>query len=181
MKSKGAKQNHIPDFCRLFLGPEITWNFDDFMTGANFGTKEYKYNFDISTGLILRPYATRILLHDTGNIYYQYWERRNFVYIGINKNVALSRFNKKIKKEITFGIKELYNFGVYRGTVLNVHNDFLLAPEIGLLIYLNNVQLGAIYQYVKFNVTGVSPNRININAKFIFGGGSKSKAYKPWE
>lgn len=182
LESKGAKQNHIPDFRRVTIGAETVWNFDDFMAGINFGIKEYKYKFDISTGIVFRPLATRILLYDSANIYYQYWERRNFAYIGLNKNFTLSRPNKKIKKEITFGVKELYNFGSYRGTSLKIDKHFLFVPEAGFLFYLRKMQFGAVYQYIKYDIsTGISTHIINISAKIILGGNAKSNLYKPWD
>ncbi len=182
LQDLGARQNAIPDFRRITLGPEFTMNFDDFMAGFNFGTKEYKYNLDLTAGIVFRPFATRVLMHDSANYYFQYWEQRNFVYLGINKNIKLTKYTSKSAGGITIGLKELYTFGKFRGTILNSGNNFLLTPEIGFFHMFFGTQFNVVYQYMNFGLTGVSPHRISITAKFILHGSNNFNAnlYRPW-
>jgi len=182
LEGLGARQNALPDFRRITFGPEITANSDDFMGGINLGTKEYKYNFDIAAGIIFRPFATRVLVHDIGNVYFQYWEKRNFAYIGLNKNFRLSNLEAHSLSGVTIGVKGLYTFGSYRGTVLNTANNFLLAPEVGVFHNFKGIQVNLVYQYLDFGNTGVSPHRINLTAKFVLGSNSvfNANSYRPW-
>jgi ankyrin repeat protein len=179
----GAKENALPDFRRLTFGPEITFNTDDFMAGLNVGTKEYKYDLDFTGGIILRPYAARILRPENDTVFFQYWERRNYVYLGVDKNIRLARHDSKTIWGITFGLKEAYTFGSYRGTVLKTDTKFITTPEAGLFCTLFGIQFNLLYQYLDFDVTGVSPHRVNFIAKFILGSqsGYDANIYKPWD
>jgi ankyrin repeat protein len=182
LEGLGAKQNALPDFRRITFGPEITANPDDFMGGLNLGSKEYKYNFDLTAGIIFRPFATRVLIQDTGNVYFQYWEKRNYVYLGLNKNFKLTKFETKSLWGITIGLKGLYTFGTYRGTVLKTGNNYLLAPEVGFFHNFRGIQMNLVYQYLNFGNTGVSPHRINFTEKFVLGSSSgfNVNSYRPW-
>jgi ankyrin repeat protein len=183
LEEHGARQNAFPDFRRITFGPEITFNFDDFMGGFNIGTKEYKYNLDINGGIIFRPFATRVLIPDTGTAFYQYWERRNFVYLGIDKSIKLARHDSKTLWGLILGLNELYTFGTYRGTVLTAGNRFLLVPEGGFYYSFSGIQFSLIYQYMNFDRTGVSPGRINFSTRFILGSKTvfNKNSYRPWD
>jgi len=183
LENDGAKQNYWPDLRRFFIGPEISWNLDDFMGGINLGLKEYKFKFDIIAGMQFRPYATRVLVKDAGNKYDQYWERRNYTFIGIDKNFEISKTGNKRSSGISIGLKELYTFGNYRGTSINTPGNYLLVPGAGIYQNIRGIQFGLYYQFTDFNTSGVQPHRIDISIKFLIGGvvEFKSNSYKPWD
>jgi ankyrin repeat protein len=178
LENNGAKQNKLPDFRRIMFGPEVSFNFDDLMLGLSLGCKEFKYKLDITSGFIFRPYATRVLRHDSANFYSQFWEKRSFAYLGINKNFDFSRN----KNGLFIGIKEIYTFGSYRGTSLKAEKTFIPVAEIGLYQYFRGVQINLGYQYMDFKTEGVSPSRIDLSIKIIFGSGSSFglNSYSLW-
>jgi len=183
LENKGARQNYFPDFRRITAGPQISWNFGDLMIGLNLGVKEFKYKFDFNTGIMFRPFFTRVLIPIGSNKYYQYWERRDFVFAGINRNFELFKSDKGWNPFLTIGVQGLYCFGSYRGTDLEIKNNFLLVPEIGFFQYLKKTQLGITYQYSDFGLQGVSAHRISITAKILFGSTFEynSNFYKKWD
>ena len=183
LENKNARQNYFPDFRRFTIGPQFTWNLNDFMLGLNIGIKEFKYKLDINSGILFRPFFNRVLLPISSNKYFQYWERRNYIFAGLNKNFEIYKIHTGWNPYLTLGLQGLYCFGSYRGTDLSLKNNFVLAPEIGLFHYLKNTQLGLTYQYADFGLTGISAHRIAISAKILFGSTYEfnSKFYKKWD
>jgi hypothetical protein len=153
------------------------------MVGLNLGIKEFKYKFDINSGIMFRPFFTRVLVPAGTNTYYQFWERRDFVFAGVNKNFELYKNDKGWNPFLTFGLQGLYCFGSYRGTDVELKNKFHLVPEIGLFHYIKNVQLNLTYQYADFGLQGVSAHRVAITAKILFGSTFEynSNFYKKWD
>jgi ankyrin repeat protein len=183
LEYKGARQNYFPDFLRYTIGPQITWNLNDLMIGLNLGIKEFKYKFDLNSGIMFRPFFTRVLLPAGTNTYIQYWERRNFVFAGLNKNFELLKNDNGWNPYLTFGLQGLYCFGSYRGTDLGLRNNFLLVPEVGIFHYLKNTQLSLVYQYADFGLQGIAAHRIAVTVKIIFGTTYvfNSNFYKKWD
>jgi ankyrin repeat protein len=183
LENKGAGQNYYPDFRSLIAGPEVNWNFNDLMAGFLLGMREFKFNFDVMTGMQFRVVNTRILMHSSGSKYYQLWERRNYAYIGICKNFQIFKKRGLNNRMISVGINELYTFGNYRGAAIDFESKFVFSPYVDISQTFRNIQVGLAYHYTDFGFKGVSPHRIDISAKIIF---SKifefnPKSYQFWE
>jgi ankyrin repeat protein len=183
LQTKGATQNIFPDFRMVTFGPEISWNFNDFMIGLSAGVKEYKYKFDINGGILFRPFSIRVLSHDSAQYYHQYWERRNYAYLEIQKHFDIFNPNKIINSGISIGLQGIYTFGDYRGTSVYIPVKYILVPEIGVYQTTKHFQFGIKYKYIKFATTEVSPSRIDLTFKVIIGSlfDFDKANYKPWE
>jgi ankyrin repeat protein len=180
--SHGATQNNLPDFRMFTFGPEFNFNWTDYMNGITIGLKELKYNFEINAGFQFRLFANRILTKYAPNIYYQFWETRSLVYLGLNKNFSIN-CPGKIIQGFNIGLNEAYTYGSDKGTDISAKNLFILIPEVGVYHIFKGVELGLNYNYTNLNITNISPHRFIFVVKIIFGSvkGFDSSKYKMWE
>jgi ankyrin repeat protein len=181
LKHYDAKQNILPDFRNVTFGPEFNFNLTDYMQGICIGVKDNKYKLDIQTGFHFRvKYKTIIDYRFGAN---QLHELRNLWYVSINKNFELFFPQIDRKFGINLGLKESYTFGSYKGIITKPINGYILSPEAGIYTIGNLVQFGISYNYFKIDTYDVSPHRIIISAKIVFGAKNKLdfSIYKPWE
>jgi ankyrin repeat protein len=183
LQNKGAGTNKLPDFRQFTAGAITSFNSTDFMAGFELGVKEIKYKFDITGGMAFRLFAVPVLIHKSGNIYYQLWEKRHIAFLGIAKNFDLTHFGNHFIFGLNGGANGAYTYGTNKGVTMTVPNEFVFIPEVGG--YLNNgfLQLNLKYQYTDFGTEGVSAGRVCLALKVLIGRSYKfnEKEYKPWE
>ena len=182
LKQNGAKQNLLPDFKNFTLGPEFNMNFTDYMQGICIGAKDNKYNIDFQAGFHFRV-ADNSVIDDRLGSKLQLWEKRSLWYLSLNKNFEWYFPENDRKLGFNIGIKEQYSYGSYRGTSIQAINAFKISPEIGVYTISNLIQLGLSYNYFDIGTKGISPHRIIIGTKLVFGTSNKLdfSIYKPWD
>jgi ankyrin repeat protein len=181
LESEGAKSNRLPYFNRISLGWGLNFNFDDFMTGFDVGLEDIKYNMGIEGGFYFRPAAIRIIEQESNNTFYQYWERRYYFYLGLDKKFQLINFNEYLSSGPVLGIKEIYTFGGYRGSNSNPESRFITAPKIGWYISNNVFTTSLSYEYINFDIPEMKSGRINLSFLFNFSLTKKSMQTKQIE
>jgi ankyrin repeat protein len=183
LTSKNGKMSFMPDYRKFIIGPEISWNLDEFMSGLGLGLKDYRYNSDFTIGFLTRPLASRIRVSAGNNEYYQYWEKRSYFYGNIIKKIALQRKSIDLQRGLFLGIKGLYSFSEYRGTDINNSNQYYFSPEIGVYQSNKYFQITMSYMYADFARERLSNHKINLSFKFILGRAFNysNDDYKQWE
>lgn len=182
LRFNDAESNKYPSFRTFYIGPEVSFHSDDFMNGFVLGIKEVKYGFDISAGVYFRPYAKQVLLPHNGNIYYQFWEKRTMINIGV-----LKMFNVKIGESfnnfVNLGARAFVSFADYKGTNLNNRKEFIFVPEVGFSHSFRILEIGINYQYIDLKLEELSVHRIGIVAKLLFGNlySSRNSINREWE
>lgn len=173
LESEGAKANYYPNFNRLSVGWGLNFNFDDFMTGLDGSLQDIKYNTGIAAGFYFRPAAVRVLKQETDDIYFQYWERRYYFYLGLDKKFQLIEFNN-MKSGPVIGFKEIYTFGGYRGSNTHPENQFIMAPKLGWYMSNSIYTTSLSYEYMNFDIPEMKSGRINLSFLFNFSLTKKS-------
>ncbi len=161
-----GRRNLWPAFNQYTLGLDFNWNFDDFMTGINFGLHDKKYNVDVVSGFQVRPFAIRILEEESEELSYQYWERRMLFKMGLDKNFDIIKFDTWSSMGISLGAKEIYTFGSYRGSLSKPADRLIFVPEAGIFWSSNNFALNINYEYLNLDVYDIKSGRLNLS--FIF-------------
>ena len=162
LENKG-RRNLWPAFNQYTLGLSLNWNFDDFMTGINFGLHDKKYNIGIVTGLFIRPWAIRVLEEESAELSYQYWERRISFIVGLDKKFDVIKFNTRSILGISLGAKEIYTFGSYRGSLSKPADRLIFVPRAGIYWSNNNFALNINYEYLNYDLYDIRPDRFNIS------------------
>jgi ankyrin repeat protein len=182
LKQNGASQNWLPDFKNFTLGPEFNFNLTDYMQGICIGAKDNKYNIDIQVGYHFRV-TDNSIIDKRFNEIYQFWEKRNIWYVSLNKNFEWNFPENDRKLGINIGLKEQYSYGSYQKVKIDAISGYKTSPEIGVYAIQNIIQLGISYNYFDIGTKGISPHRIIIGTKLIFGTSNKLdfSIYKPWD
>jgi ankyrin repeat protein len=182
LKQKGAKQNLLPDFKNFTFGPEFNFNLTDYMQGICIGAKDNKYNVDLQLGFHFRVADNSVIIEKMGQNL-QLWEMRSLWYLSLNKNFEWNFPENDRKIGIHVGVKQQYSTGDFRGTKIEAINTYKTSPEIGVYTISNLIQLGVSYNYFDIGTKGISPHRIIIGTKLVFGTSNKLdfSIYKPWD
>ncbi len=162
---KNAKRNWLPSFYKYNLGTYITWNISDFLWGFDFGISDRKYNFDLVADYKFRPFAIRVLEKENPTTYYQYWERRAFFSLGLDKKFIVIKTNN-YNYGLICGVKESLTFGSYRGTKTKPDISILTVPRIGVLFASKSFTAKLAYEYMNLNLYKVKTGWINTSFSF---------------
>lgn len=165
LKEKGAIKNNKPWINKLILGFLMNGNSDDFMLGFQMSLLESKYGIVVQSGYKWRPAVRSVLYEKDNKTYYQFWEKRSCLNLGVQKQFVLSRKSTNENFGAFAGIDATYTFGSFRGTAKKPDDGFLAVPQAGLFYNYKHLYLGLNYEYMKLTSTNVSPHRIN----FILG------------
>lgn len=169
LKQFGFKDNILPKFNKMFLGNGVILTLNDVLFNFTYGIKDYKYNTLISLNFASRFWRKRVLYQIKDNHYYQFWENRSILSLDFDKRFNLFYDKQKKYQYGAFGgFKYLYTFGRYKGVNQKVKKDFIPSPKIGLFYNNKNFTTQLSYEYYKFNVERINPNKINLSFMFYF-------------
>jgi ankyrin repeat protein len=152
----------------------LDFNTKDFMYGMQAGIKDLRYNIDVNLGFNTRLWANRTLVPIDDNIFYQYWEKRSLLHLGIDKTFSIPTFSYT-QHGIIFGVKGVYTYGKYISVNSKPEKKILFAPEIGYTISGGGVGAKLTIEYLDLQVKDLSPVRMNLGLYFTI----KRKFYYP--
>lgn len=152
----------------------LDFNTKDFMYGVQAGIKDLRYNISVNLGYNTRLWANRTLVPIDDNTFYQYWERRSLLYLGIDKTFRILP-SSYIQHGIIFGVKGIYTYGKYSSVNSKPDKQLLFAPEIGYTISAGGVGAKVTIEYLDLQVKDLSPVRMNLGLFFTI----KRKVYYP--
>ena len=168
LTAKNVKALKKPDFSRIVAGTAVGFNLTDFFNGFNAGILETKYNTGIFTGFHYRPSAKRIFTLSQAYATYQYWERRYFLYAGVEKRFSLLSSASARQTGVAIGVNEIFTFGGYRGSEQKPASRLITVPRIALYYSGKHILLQLNYEYMNFKTPGNEPGRINLSAFYTF-------------
>ncbi len=176
LKENGAKPDRKPVFNKLETSFNTTFNDNDVVFGLESGLNEAKYNFNITGGYALRPWVRRIQVQRNENEYFQYWERRSFFWLGLNKNFNIISNYKNRSLGITLGIKNIFTYGKYLGSAITPSPFYVFSPGIG--IYSKSKYSGIIikYEYADYGLYNFNKNWITFSLMVRFNIDSRIKS-----
>lgn len=183
LKDKGAKENILPDFRKVFVSPLVSFNNNDFMPGLAVGIRDYKYELDLSVGFSIRPYASRIIDKMPSGDYYQFWERRYSFFTALDKHFLLKINKYQHRQGIMGGLKVHYTKSNYRGVDYSTDDQIIIAPEIGYYYTSKLFSTGLNYSYCDFGKEGVLAHKMEFYIKALIGKAFifNKEEYKIWE
>jgi len=142
----------------------------DFNLGGGLGLHDSRYRLSMNLGYATRIVATEVLEGVDNNLYYQYWERRSYFYLGLTERLPVYSWEKDHWLGFGLGGQLLYTYGSYRGSAENPDNKFILSPHAQIYTRLRHVVFSFKYEYIDFKVEGLSPNRFTLGLHFLIPG-----------
>jgi ankyrin repeat protein len=176
--ANGIKPLKRPNFSKIALGPGVNLNFTDLMTGFNAGILDTKYNTGIYGGFFFRPSANRVLSFLNADTTYQYWERRYYFHVGLEKRISLSDNERGFQTGPMIGLTEVLTYGSYRGSNLKPDVRFITVPKAGWYYSGNNFLFQINYEYMNLKTPEIKSGRINISAFYTIMTNKRKMAAK---
>ena len=177
LKQHGFRGTIAPNLDIYSIGTVFNLNFNDFMVGINAGIQDTKYNIRANLGYYTRPFAKRILLQDSEDTCFQFWEKRSLVSVGFEKLFSIKSFKNNRVFAITIGMDGIFTYGRnYRGSIREPDKKFKISPTLGLIWGMDYLQVVAKYSRLDMDTFKISPHRAIIGVQYIFD--RRKKRYK---
>jgi len=167
LEANDARTNPLPYFNFFSAGWGIDFNQDDFMTGLYSGIHDSKYGIDIRGQILFRPAYIRVLVEETDDMAFQYWESRWMATVGIHKKFSIKR-DSGHEFGTFLGMDFTYTWGSYRGANRKPHPALLFSPVGGLFWRHNAIGVDLKYSYKNLKVPDFCPHRISLVFNFYF-------------
>lgn len=167
LKEKGAKRSYTPLFNYSSIDFSFNISNEDLLLGFGYSRYDTRYGLLLNAGYSIRVKAISILSQAGENTYYQYWERRSYLHLGLEERIHLFSWNKKNSAGIGIGGQAQIHFARYRGTTVKPKKGIILVPDATAFVKLNAMILSLKYQYIDLETKGNANNRFNVGIHFL--------------
>jgi ankyrin repeat protein len=178
LRKAGAHRSLIPYYSEMLIGFDFASNFSDYMNNMHIGLYDPKKFTSISLGFHTRMAAMKLYVPKSDIVWYQYRERRYFIYAAIDKQIPVSCTGKWGKCGLAIGLKGGYTFGNYRGSSADAASEWLLVPSAQFFYSARNITISSGYEYAKYPCFELSPHHLTASIKFHFPFRKESTNYK---
>jgi ankyrin repeat protein len=168
LKNHEAKAIRKPYFNLFTLGTRVLYNPDDQQLGFTLGFSDSKYNLMTGVGYGFRLTAIQVLEQSSETEYYQYWEKRNFISLSVEKAFYMPLGSESWKAGIFTGLSEVLTFGGYRGSNMNPDVRLLFNPRIGGIFQYSFLRLKFDYEFMNLHLREISRGWFNFSLEFLF-------------
>jgi ankyrin repeat protein len=148
-----AEMIRRPDFNKISVGSKVTFNKDDSQVGLNAGFSDSRFHLMPSLAVGFRPKAIRVLEASDQSTYYQYWERRQFISLSLDKAFLNQVFRSNFRTSAFAGVSEVLTFGTYKGSGKNPDVRLLTNPRIGCIFEYRPFRLKLSYELMNLHLT----------------------------
>ena len=157
-----------PNFNQFTVGAQVRFNADDVHTGFSLGFSDKKYNLMTGIGYGVRAKAIRVLEQTSETEYYQFWEKRHFISLTLEKAFYMPLEIASIRTGVFGGFSEVLTFGGYRGSGKNPDIRLVLNPRIGGIFDYKFIRLKIDYEFMHLHLTDIKRGWFNFSLEFIF-------------
>jgi len=168
LKNQDAKAILRPYFNYYTFGSHIIFNRDDTHLGFSFGLSDTKYNLMTSIGYGFRLKAIQVLEQTAPAEYFQYWEKRHFVSLSLEKAFYMPVKFASIKSGIYTGFSEVLTFGGYRGSKVNPDIRMVFNPRIGGIFEYGFLRFKIDYEFMHLHLREISREWVKISLELLF-------------
>ncbi|MBS4014576.1 MAG: ankyrin repeat domain-containing protein [Bacteroidetes bacterium] len=144
--------------------PTFHFSNNEFMVGAQVGFFESRLGFNLLLGYESRIDHKKVLVAESEDLSYQYWEKRRIWHLALNKEHSFYLGN--FVAGFHYGIKGAYTYGSYRGSENYPESRFLAAPFAGVFIGNEWFRIKSEYEYFDIKQPSIPKNRYSIGVSF---------------
>jgi hypothetical protein len=149
----------LPFIGSMSLGYGSDFAYNDMMFSPFVMWHEKRYRMAFRLGWSARYWRNRVE-YKTEDAVYQFWERRNDFYGGIEKKIRMSSSRHINQYCFYAGIQANYSVVRYRGVSQSPDPSFIFSPYAGWARTGKYAGYGFRYMYYPTGVTGLSPHRL---------------------
>ena len=163
LKQAGAKPQLKTWIDKLYINPAISFNTQDVLLGAHVGIIDSKSDLHLELSYKTRPWVRSVLYEVNENQYYQFWEKRSLIHIGIDKSFKIKDLPYYENLGLFAGINFGYTYGNFRGSNKKPDDRVIIIPKAGLFYHYKLFNFKVNYEYMKFRNSSVSPHRMGVS------------------
>jgi len=163
LKNAGAKPIMKKWIDKVYFNPAISFNLKDVLMGFHTGIIDSKSNIHLEMGFKTRPWVRSILYEVNENTYYQFWEKRSVLHLGLDKTFEIRDLPYYENLGLFVGMNFGYTYGNFRGSNRKPDDQVILIPKTGLFYHFKAFNIKVNYEYMKFKNSSVSPHRLGIS------------------
>jgi len=148
------EKNDFPDhyktqISQIELSVSSKFTHTDIYTGMNFFFREPRKNIGMVTGFDTKLWYTRVMIKETGELFYQYMDKSSLVYAGIFKDIPLTDNAFRSNVIFTGSLSAGYFFGnKYSGTETSPESKFKIIPSVSFKLVRKNFGVFAGIEYM---------------------------------
>jgi ankyrin repeat protein len=163
LKARGYKSGFMPFYTGLRLSTNISFNKND--TYFDFSAGAYDAKYSILTGIDIGTRFKRkpVIISAPGNIWYQLYERRNYLSVFVIKYFHIPGAEREIVLPFA-GADLQFHSGNYKGSDIKLNKTFAFTFKGGMSFNLNPFYAEIAYNYRDYNIYGFSKHFISIGA-----------------
>jgi len=168
------KKNEVPGGIKLMIDQvslSISSRFTphDYYSGFSAAFKEPYLNAGFTAGIDAKLWYTRILIENSENNFYQYYDKGAMVYAGIFKDFNLTTNISKANFIFSTSLSGGYTFGnKFKGTHITPDNGFRIIPAIALKWIKNPVTVFTGVEYLQSEYYEIGPVWFRIGASYNY-------------
>jgi ankyrin repeat protein len=167
LKNNDAKAIQHLSFDLWSFGTRYTFNRYDSQLGFIIGLSDRKYNLMTSLGFGFRPKTIQILEEADQNLFYQYWEKRRYVSVSIDKAFLLNTGGSAFTSGVFAGFSEVLTFGSYKGSEEKPVTKLIINPRIGVIGEFGALRLKLSYEFMNLRLENYDKGWFNIALEFL--------------
>ncbi len=178
LRSAGGRRSAFPDYNEILIGFDFSSNFSDYMNDIHLGLFDPKFFTSVSLGFHARMAALKLYVPKSDQVWYQYRERRYFIWAGLDKQLTIIKSGNWTRYGLSLGLKAGYTFGNYRGSSTKAASEWLAVPSAQLFFAGRYTTFSIGYEYAKYPCFELSPGHLTATVRFHFPSRSEQVNYK---
>jgi ankyrin repeat protein len=149
------------------IGLKYVFNSKDSQFGFNVGYNESRLNLMTSLGYGFRPNAIRVLKKEDAVTSYQFWERRHYISLNIEKGFLSIDHTPHISSAAFAGVSELITFGGYKGSKDNPDIRMVFNPRIGCMATFGSFRFKFSYDFIDLKLKGYDNGWFSVSMEIL--------------
>ena len=119
-----------------------------------------------------RPKAVPVLEDAEENVFYQYWEKRGFITLAVEKSFFLHPGHQTFTVGPFIGVSETFSFGGFRGTSEKPDPRLSFAPRVGLVGQQGHLRLKLSYEYLNLKMKEYNRGWVSLTFEYLWSSGN---------
>lgn len=157
LKALGLSPSIWPVFVQLQIQYGMTFNRDNAFYELNYGLRDIKYQLELQLAMGSRLKYKPVLVQKNETEFYQYWERRSYMSLGLAKTFSLHKL-PHMGLKLGFG-KEIY-FGRLRGSGSSITSPNAWVYQMNMTYQYQELIAGIGYHYRPLHLENISNHYI---------------------
>lgn len=159
LKEAGFPETSGMNFDHVSLKASVKTSLRDYYTSFGLSFRDPLLKIMINTGFELKPSFSKVLVEESPDLYYQYFDKRYIIYAGAGKEFKLSEDYSKGNFSLDINLNAGYMItSQYRGTNIKPPDKIRFMPQVLLRWNKGNLNVYGGYEYMKTDLHRIGPS-----------------------